>query len=509
MSNKIFYFSFCGLVAGVFVSSFVRVGFSFGLFLILIALVFILYTFFEYKKYKLLHIPLTQNIKILILLGVFILFAGLGVLRYAFVDKVETDYFLDKQIGKKVLIEAIIGEEPEDKENSQRAVADLNFLVLSKSSDLKEKVSGRAIMSLSRFPQISYGDKVFLTGTLAKPKNFLTDSGREFDYVSYLSKNDIKYELKFAEVEIISSGEGSFLKRNLFAIKNIFLEKTGEIFPEPQASLLGGLLVGAKKSLPTNLLDDFKKSGIIHIVVLSGYNVSIIASAIMAILSFLPMFLSLFFGALSIVFFAVMTGGGATVVRACIMALLAIFARSIGRMYDVSRALFVAGFLMIMQNPKILAFDPSFQLSFTATFGVLYFYPAVKNYFSFIPEKNGLRDAVGLTISTQIFLMPLLVFMTGNLSLVALPVNILVLPMVPFAMFGGFISGVLGFVSYVFAFPFVFISNIILSCIIFIPEISASFSFATVQIKNIPIIFLLGAYVFYGFIIAKNSKKIK
>ena len=69
-------------------------------------------------------------------------------------------------------------------------------------------------------------------------------------------------------------------------------------------------------------------------------------------------------GVIGVILFAVMTGASATVLRASIMALLALTARATGRIYTVSWALFFAGFFMVLQNPKILRFDTSFQLSF-------------------------------------------------------------------------------------------------------------------------------------------------
>lgn len=173
-------------------------------------------------------------------------------------------------------------------------------------------------------------------------------------------------------------------------------------------------------------------------MVLSGYNVTIISEFIMGMLSFLPKMIGTSLGALSIILFAIMVGGSATIIRASIMALLVLLARVTGRVSDMTRALFLAGFVMVLHNPQIVVFDPSFQLSFMATLGLISLSPKLNSIFKFVPTKFYLRETVSATISTQIFVLPLLLYMMGELSLVAVFVNLLVLMFIPLTMLFGF-----------------------------------------------------------------------
>src|SRR3989338_10307312 len=157
-------------------------------------------------------------------------------------------------------------------------------------------------------------------------------------------------------VALLSGGQGSWFVEKLFAFKESFIANISRLIPEPHAALLGGLVVGAKQSLGKKLLDDFRTVGVIHIVVLSGYNITIIAYFIEWLFSRLRKNLRLTLASLGIILFAIMVGASATVVRATIMALLALMARSIGRTYMVTRALLIAGSLMLLHNPKILVF---------------------------------------------------------------------------------------------------------------------------------------------------------
>jgi competence protein ComEC len=230
--------------------------------------------------------------------------------------------------------------------------------------------------------------------------------------------------------------------------------------------------------------------------VLSGYNVRIVAEALMRFMGlFLPRLASIGFGALGIVLFAIMTGGSATIVRASIMALLVVLARATGRTYDITRALFVAGFVMILLNPKILAFDPSFQLSFLATLGLIYVAPMIEERLRFVPTKWQLREVVVATVATQIFVLPLLLFQVGQLSLVALPVNLLVLAAVPLTMFVGFFTGVVGFAGAIVSLPFAYASYGLLAYILGVVSLFAKIPFASVALPVFP---AWGMFLLYG-----------
>src|SRR5690606_5955202 len=141
----------------------------------------------------------------------------------------------------------------------------------------------------------------------------------------------------------------------------------------------------------------------------------------------------LLFGAVGIILFAIMVGGGATVVRASIMALLSLIARATGRLYEVTIALIVAGFIMVLWSPRVLVFDPSFQLSFLATLGLIHATPLFERWLRMIPEYFSLRTIISATLGTQLFVLPLLLFMTGVFPMYSPLANALVLPAVPIA----------------------------------------------------------------------------
>ena len=295
-------YSFIGsFVLGVALRSFFDFGLSFALFLIFLSLLLLAY-YYVIRTRK-----TSGNTGSIFLVSLAVLALGLGVLRFDLADLEHGERLLDRVIGKEIVVEGIVFDEPDERESTTRLIVKLDTFK-------GEEISTKALIITERYPAFSYGDRIAITGTLEKPKNFESDSGREFDYVSYLGKDDIFYTIPFPTVTFISGGEGNPVKSVLFSIKREFLDTVSKLIPDPQASLLGGLVVGAKQSLGATLQDKFRKTGIIHIVVLSGYNVTIVAEAIMRSLSFLPKAFGMSLGALSIVFFAVMTGASATTV---------------------------------------------------------------------------------------------------------------------------------------------------------------------------------------------------
>lgn len=338
---------------------------------------------------------------------------------------------------------------------------------------------------LGPFPQLSYGDRLHLKGNLVKPENFTNESGIEFDYINYLSKDEIYYQLFFPKIDNLETGYKKGLKWYLFKIKNSFSLQLSRIIPSPQAELSNGLLLGSKQALGSDWLYKFRVAGLIHIIVLSGYNITIIAEAIRGIFSFMPKKLSFVITIFSIFSFAILTGASSTIIRASIMVTLVLITKHFNKRYSVNRSLFFVAFLMILFNPKILIFDPGFQLSFVATLGLVHVSPIISRKMTFITERFGIREILSSTLATQITVLPLLIRMTGEVSLVAIFVNVLVLPIVPFVMLMSFITALLSFINIKLALLPGFISYVFLKYIFIVAGYFSSFKYATINLVNL------------------------
>jgi len=352
------------------------------------------------------------------------------------------------------------------------------------------------IISTYKYPEFHSGQIVRVSGQLEKPKNFENENGIEFDYVNFLKKDNIYGILKFSQVEVI--GEKLKIDYLLFKIKNFFLFKISQILTSPEAEYMGGLLLGVKQSLGDQLEKEFRIAGLIHVVVLSGYNITIIIVAVFKFLSFLPNFYKYLLGLVFVAMFAIMVGSGATVIRASLMAFLMIFSKFSKRSYDVNKALFFAGLVMISINPLIIFFDPSFQLSFVASLGLINLSPLVKKIFVFIPEKMEAREIIASAVSTQIAVLPMILGMSGELSIVSLPANLIVLPLIPATMLLGFLVGIFSIIFKPIALAIGLITNYLLRFQLVVVGFFANLPFAVVNIKQ-PDPWVI--FLFYSFLI--------
>ena len=292
----------------------------------------------------------------------------------------------------------------------------------------------------------------------------------------------------------------------LFSLKQTLLSRLDTLLPQPHAALLGGMTVGGTEGLSGALQEDFRKAGIIHIVVLSGYNITLVSEFLLLILSGVSRYLAYSVAGVGIILFGLMAGGGATIIRACIMALLVLVAKVSGRTTDITRMILLTAFIMVLHNPKILLFDPSFQLSFLATIGLIYFSPGCASFLQRLKMPKKVQEIVSETIATQLLVFPLLLYRSGELSIVALPVNLLVLWIIPVTMFLTIVAAATGLFSSTLAFP---VSLLAYLCAQYILKISALFSsiqFSAITINNFSFTTMICVYTLLLLFLIKRRK---
>jgi competence protein ComEC len=351
--------------------------------------------------------------------------------------------------------------------------------------------STRIIASTALYPSLYAGDEVRVSGTLKRPESFATDGGRTFVYDQFLRKDGIFAVMQPAHVVVTGMQKTPWLLllRMLQQMKESIINALSQSLPEPESSLAVGLIVGGKQGLGDRLIDSFTRAGMLQIVVLSGYNVMIVANVLMRCLSMLPKKIAYGFGMASIACFILMAGGGSAALRAGLMACIAISAHTFGKQYDVLRALFASALLLGMWNPLMIVYDPGFQFSFLATFGLIVGTPLLAPRLLFL-RHPALIEAVAGTFAAELMLLPLLLWQTGNLSLVSMVANIIAMPAVPYAMGAGVLAGVIAFVFGHVAPMLVTIGGIPaylpLAYIIKVATLSASLPFAEVVLPAFP-----------------------
>ena len=342
-----------GFISGIAIGSFIHIPSQFFAVLIALTAIFFVYRYFVEDNDR----------RIITLCAIALLGILLGVGRMS-VSDLYSKSNLNNFLGQSIRAEGIIVDEPDVRETNTKLTVELSKIFSGgEIIEVKEKI----LVTIPIYPEYSYGDKIKIDTKLEEPKNIESEDGRVFDYKGYLRVRGIWYTGRYAKVELISSNNGNYVKALLFKIKDKFTSSIENAIPEPESSLLAGLLLGTKQSLGKELLAEFQKAGASHIVVLSGYNIAIVADSVMNFLKFLPKNFSFGIGAVSIILFTILSGSGASAWRAAIMVLVALSAKKLNRDYKASRALGFAILLMLAPNPLLLVFDPSFQLSILAT----------------------------------------------------------------------------------------------------------------------------------------------
>lgn len=409
---------------------------------------------------------------------------GVGITRTEFARS-EPPGALLSGIGTRQILEGKIVADPDMREETQR----LALLVRV------EGETAKVLVVAPRFPAVQYGETVRAEGTLARPEPFATDAGRTFAYDHFLEKDGIQVLLENASVEVIGKRSGGMdtVRGFFFDLKRAGIDALARALPEPEASLAAGLVLGGKQGLGDELLDDFIVAGLVHIVVLSGYNVMIVAEAVLRAFAFLRKRYAAVAAGAVIAAFVLTAGAGAASIRAGIMAGIALFARATGKRYDALRALLFAGALMLLGNPLLLLYDPGFQLSFIATLGLIFGTPVIAARLSFV-RSGLLRELLASTVAAQLSVLPLLLYQNGLFSLVALPANVLVLPVVPLAMAASAAAGFAGFLAPALA-PYAGLpAYALLALIIGVVEHAASLPLAAVQVPSFPFLLTVLAY---------------
>ena len=250
------------------------------------------------------------------LLGaLFFLCVAFGMVRSSYADVPLPDMLVN-QLHQRVSYEGVVVSDPDVRDANQRVELRIE----------NGGVSTRVLAVAPHYPLVAVGDTVEVSGTLDIPKPFADDNGRIFRYDKYLERDGVRFILNFAYLKVVSSAPWYSIPAELARVKHAFLNGLTATLPEPYASLAGGVVIGGKSGLGTEVQSAFIRSGLVQIIVLSGYNVMVVAEWVMAGFAYLklPKRWSAGAGALAILLFVGIAGASATALRAMLMAFIAL-----------------------------------------------------------------------------------------------------------------------------------------------------------------------------------------
>jgi len=275
-------------------------------------------------------------------------------------------------------------------------------------------------------------------------------------YVRFYGRKDFERSFRISLVGKLSAGFGSFAGTlyNPSVVKiltpdppdlalefrNNFADSTKKFIPEPEVDLSLGYLLGQRRALPGNLLDALKVVGLTHIIVASGYNLSVLVRLSRRLFKRVSRFAALFFGlALTIAFIAI-TGFSPSMARAGLVSCLSLLVWFFGRKFHPAKLLILVASATLLLNPFYVQ-DLGWLLSFLSFAGVLIVAPLFTAYFYGEAKPNFIASTVIETTAAQICCLPLLLFLFGTSSIISLLANVLILPTIPVVMFLTFITG--------------------------------------------------------------------
>jgi len=312
------------------------------------------------------------------------------------------------------------------------------------------QTSGLVLVEADRGVEVQYGDRIRATGRLAVPATWDT-----FSYADYLARHGVFTIMRHAAVDLIDSGHGSALAAALLSLKETVRGSIASALPEPQAGLLTGILLGDESGIAPELEEAFARVGASHVVAISGFNMVIVSGIVLRVLS------GLFRGhktvvtlnALSVIaVYTLLVGASPGVLRAALMSGLLVIGNQLNRKTFVPASLAFAALLLSFFDPNVLL-DIGFQLSFLAVLGLSLFADPLSRRFrrlleGYLPPRSAnalhsfLNEPLIVSIAAQITTLPLVILYFGRLSLVALPVNFLIVPVQSAALLLGMAAAV-------------------------------------------------------------------
>ncbi len=301
---------------------------------------------------------------------------------------------------------------------------------------------GRVLARVPPYPPYYPGDRIQISGRLTVPPS--AQRPGEFDYRAYLARRGIFVLLnRPTTIQRITGGETAWGLAYISQFREHCRQIVLRLLPEPQAALAIGILLGIQAGLPDTARTAFATTGTSHILVVSGWNFTIVAATLAALAALLRLrpWPAFWISLLIMWIYAGFTGASAAVVRAAMMASLALLARTAERQSEPWRLLLAACWLLTLVNPHTL-WDLGFQLSALATASLFAFGKPVEHWLHNVPWLAhpllaAVREALTATLAAQVLTLPLMLYHFGNLSLVAPLANILIVPAVPIAMLLG------------------------------------------------------------------------
>lgn len=332
-------------------------------------------------------------------------------------------------VGSWVAVEGVVADRPEVRDGYQSLLIEVDRV---RGAGVVEPLSGRLLVRTDPHGDWMYGDRALVQGVL-RP----VDVEARF-YAEFLRRRGVHSTLEYPNLRLLDRQSSPDLLRTIDGARTQLERACAELLPEPQASLLAGILVGSRAGMPADFRDALKATSTSHMVAVSGFNVSLVAGIAQAVaLRLLARREATLLAVAAVWLYSILTGLPPSALRSALMTSMALSAILVGRGGDPLSFLLFSAALMVGHDPFML-YDLGFQLSFLATAGLVLLEPVLRSRLGRLP--GWLASSLSVTMAAQLFTLPVLVESYHSLSLVSPLSNLLVTSVLPGLMLVGGVS---------------------------------------------------------------------
>lgn len=358
---------------------------------------------------------------------------------------------------------------------------------------------------------LEYGDLIEIKGEYSAPE--VARNYKGFDYSQYLKTLNIYGIIKVEESKIINKNQLSPILISINNIKEKMIDNANRNMPKRTANLLLGILIGERDNIQEDIIESFRTANLSHILAVSGAHTSYIILGITYLISKskTPKRIGYIITIINLLIFIIITGASYSVVRACIMAIVVIGAKICYRKENFFTSICISLIIILIQNPFAIN-DIGLKLSFMGTAGIVIFNKSITNFFIKLKIKQKIAEALSVTFSAQLMIMPITILNFNTISLTFFISNILASPLLGIIIIFGFISIFISSILNPISKILFLILHIFLELLILVSKVTEKIPGSSILVKTPNILFAIVYYILilffnYFFVIKQNPTR--
>lgn len=358
---------------------------------------------------------------------------------------------------------------------------------------------------------LEYGDLIEIKGEYSAPE--VARNYKGFDYSQYLKTLNIYGTIKVEESKIINKNQLSPILISINNIKEKMIDNANRNMPKRTANLLLDILIGERDNIQEDIIESFRTANLSHILAVSGAHTSYIILGITYLISKskTPKRIGYIITIINLLIFIIITGASYSVVRACIMAIVVIGAKICYRKENFFTSICISLIIILIQNPFAIN-DIGLKLSFMGTAGIVIFNKSITNFFIKLKIKQKIAEALSVTFSAQLMIMPITILNFNTISLTFFISNILASPLLGIIIIFGFISIFISSILNPISKVLFLILHIFLELLILVSKVTEKRPGSSILVKTPNILFAIVYYILilffnYFFVIKQNPTR--